>query len=151
MCGPDNSGRPRGGALAVLLPTQTALDQCTGLNADLSFFSPSSQRSSEATHIQLTIANDASQSETDELFVMVQYSASECGLMCTIPLQKSGNSSTRTHAEIELPEPLSLTVGGDGIIGRRVSLCCRDDLDEKTIVAEGIVGYNFSDQVQASL
>ena len=72
MCGPDNSGRLRGGALAVLLPTQTALDQCTGLNADLSFFTPSNQRSSEATHIQLTMTNASPQSEADGFFVMVQ-------------------------------------------------------------------------------
>ncbi|KAI6781214.1 uncharacterized protein J7T54_002570 [Emericellopsis cladophorae] len=79
MCGPDDSGRLRGGALAVLLPTQTAVDQCTGLNADLSFFTPSSQRSSEATHIQLTMANAAPQPGTDGFFVMVQYVSQERG------------------------------------------------------------------------
>jgi hypothetical protein len=52
---------------------------------------------------------------------------------------------------MELPEPLSLTVGDEGIIGRRVSLCSCDGLADNTIIAEGIVGYNFSEQAQASL
>jgi asparagine synthetase A len=57
----------------VLLPTQSSRDQCTGLNGDLSFFTPSCQRSHEATHIQLKLTEDALNSRLDSLFVMVQY------------------------------------------------------------------------------
>jgi hypothetical protein len=45
--------------------------------------------------------------------------------------------------ELSLDEPLSLEVGNDGIIGRRVSLFTGSSLGRDKVIAEGIVGFNF--------
>lgn len=44
--------------------------------------------------------------------------------------------------EVALDRPVSLMVGGDGIIGRRVSMLGERGLTEETLLADGIVGFN---------
>lgn len=44
--------------------------------------------------------------------------------------------------EIALEKPLSLIVGEDGIIGRRVSMFNERRLPEQALIADGIVGFN---------
>ena len=61
-------------------------------------------------------------------------SASKCGLFRQFTLPRGSDA----FVELPLDVPLSLQVGGRGIIGRRVSLHARSEL-----VAEGIVGFNF--------
>ena len=59
-----------------------------------------------------------------------------------IPSQQTP-SLRRPQSQIRVPlaTPLDLGVGGDGIIGRRVTLWRSDD-DGAGPVAEGIVGFN---------
>jgi hypothetical protein len=44
--------------------------------------------------------------------------------------------------EMLLDKPVDLNVGGDGIIGRRVSMIGGGRLDKGSLLADGIVGYN---------
>jgi hypothetical protein len=69
--------------------------------------------------------------------------ASECGLFRQFSL--GAPSKAHEYVELSLRGPLSLEVGGDGIIGRRVSVYSRLASGDK-IVAEGIVGFNFMSQ-----
>jgi hypothetical protein len=62
-----------------------------------------------------------------------------CGLFQQFVLQ--GRPGEQVFEGI-LPEPLSLAVGKDGLIGRRISLSWEGILDEETLLAEGIVGFN---------
>ena len=73
-------------------------------------------------------------------------SAQDCGLFRRFALSPRKASADSGFLELSLDEPLSLQVGSDGIIGRRVSLMSGTD----TMVAEGIVGFNFL-QPQAAL
>lgn len=70
--------------------------------------------------------------------------ASECGLFRQFPLKTPPTSND--FVESQLQGPLSLEVGGDGIIGRRVSVYSRLATGQDKIVAEGIVGFNFMSQ-----
>ena len=70
--------------------------------------------------------------------------ASECGLFRQFSLQTP--PASQEFVELPLQGPLSLGVGGDGIIGRRVSLYSRLASGQDKIVAEGIVGLNFLSQ-----
>jgi hypothetical protein len=70
--------------------------------------------------------------------------ASECGLFRQFSLQTPPNPND--FVESQLQGPLSLEVGGDGIIGRRVSVYSRLATGQNKIVAEGIVGFNFMSQ-----
>lgn len=67
--------------------------------------------------------------------------ASDCGLFhqFTLPATNLRNK----YIELPLERPLSLEVGKDGIIGRRVSMFSRRESGPDIVLAEGIVGYNF--------
>lgn len=45
--------------------------------------------------------------------------------------------------DVALATPVSLEVGNDGIIGRRVSLFSNSQTANRRLVAEGIIGFNM--------
>ncbi|KAF5685643.1 hypothetical protein FDENT_6157 [Fusarium denticulatum] len=147
MCGPEFTNRPRGGALAVLNPPVNSIS--SKICGDLAFHTPGSPSSSRATHARLTPSEECNMKGFSDLYVVIHSSgdltrnASECGLFRQFSLQTTPTS--REYVELPLQGPLSLEVGGDGIIGRRVSVYSRLTSGDK-IVAEGIVGFNFMSQ-----
>ncbi|KAF4451137.1 hypothetical protein F53441_5836 [Fusarium austroafricanum] len=146
MCGPENTNRPRGGALAALNPPINSVS--SNICGDLAFHTPGCPSSSSATHARLTPNEECSMKGFSDLHVVIHgdltRSASECGLFRQFSLQTPPTS----HDFVELPlqGPLSLEVGGDGIIGRRVSVYSRLASGQDKIIAEGIVGFNFMSQ-----
>lgn len=63
----------------------------------------------------------------------------ESGLLQQFTISPPGDlTGVETGYEMALNESVSLNVGGDGIIGRRVSMTRGGRL-----VADGIVGFNF--------
>ncbi|KAF5979932.1 hypothetical protein FCOIX_5060 [Fusarium coicis] len=145
MCGPEFTNRPRGGALAALNPPVNSIS--SNICGDLAFHTPGSPSSSRATHARLTPSEECSMKGFSDLYVVIHgdltRNASECGLFRQFSLQTTPTS--REYVELPLQGPLSLEVGGDGIIGRRVSVYSRLASGDK-IVAEGIVGFNFMSQ-----
>ncbi|KAF4344356.1 hypothetical protein FBEOM_1750 [Fusarium beomiforme] len=147
MCGPENTNRPRGGALAALNPPINSIS--SNICGDLAFHTPGSPSSSRATHARLTPSEECSMKGFSDLYVVIHSSgdltrnANECGLFRQFSLETS--SKSHDYVELPLQGPLSLEVGGDGIIGRRVSVYSRLASGDK-IVAEGIVGFNFISQ-----
>ncbi|TVY77767.1 hypothetical protein Focb16_v007830 [Fusarium oxysporum f. sp. cubense] len=148
MCGPEYTNRPRGGALAALNPPINSIS--SNICGDLAFHTPGSPSSSRATHARLTPSEECSMKGFSDLYVVIHSSgdltrnASECGLFRQFSLQTPPTS--REYVELPLQGPLSLEVGGDGIIGRRVSVYSRLASGQNRIVAEGIVGFNFMSQ-----
>lgn len=67
--------------------------------------------------------------------------AEDCGLFRQFTL--CNERTSRRYFELPLELPLSLEVGNDGIIGRRVSLSWETRSGSEGPVAEGIVGFNF--------
>ncbi|KAL5612677.1 hypothetical protein BROUX41_004228 [Berkeleyomyces rouxiae] len=137
MCGPDNSTRPRIGALAALR-SSPGIDDCT--ECDLIFYTPGSPRSSTATHIRMEAKGLLAEKdirviihETGEL----QKTVDQCGFFVDYSLGKQLVLDSDEVNEFVLPQPCSLEIGGQGIIGRRVSLMLDD-----CAVAEGIIGVN---------
>lgn len=55
---------------------------------------------------------------------------------------RAPNAVGDDFVEFPLDQPLSLEVGNDGIIGRRVSMFSRIS-GKETVIAEGVVGFNF--------
>lgn len=55
------------------------------------------------------------------------------------------------YLELPLERPLSLEIGNDGIIGRRVSVCADYQTERQAIIAEGIVGFNTMEATRPSL
>jgi hypothetical protein len=73
MCGPDNSNRPRGGALAVLSPFSSTLGtRLRSLSADLAFHTPGSPSSAGATHARLTLSDHCDLISLSNLHVVIQ-------------------------------------------------------------------------------
>ncbi|UPL02205.1 hypothetical protein LCI18_013139 [Fusarium solani-melongenae] len=147
MCGPDNSNRPRGGALAALNPPVNTTT--SNLCADLAFHTPGCPGNSSATHARLTPSDECDIKNLSDLRVVIHSSgdmtrkASDCGLFRQFALPATQPTPRNTFVELPLERPLSLEVGDDGIIGRRVSLYSRLGSGQDKIVAEGIVGFNF--------
>ncbi|RCI16852.1 hypothetical protein L249_1885 [Ophiocordyceps polyrhachis-furcata BCC 54312] len=139
MCGPQRSDRPRHGALVALRVTDRP-----SLRADLIFHTPGHPASTEATHATLT---PSSAFDVAGLRVVIHISGDlgrpvdDCGLFRALDLP--GFTSANV-VELPLQEPLSLAVGGSGIIGRRVSLCSRPACGSQVVLAEGIVGFNVA-------
>lgn len=65
---------------------------------------------------------------------------SEAGLLHTFALQNRCMSTQDSRISWELDQYLDLGVGGNGIIGRRISIY--EDAMLRRHVAEGIVGWN---------
>ncbi|KAG6309431.1 hypothetical protein E4U44_006939 [Claviceps purpurea] len=147
MCGPDNTNRPRGGALAALT-SANRLSSCHHvLEGDLAFHTPGQPGSCQATHARFTPSEQCSLGELDRLRVVIHSvgdmtkAAEDCGLFRQFTL--CNERTSRRYFELPLELPLSLEVGNDGIIGRRVSLSWETRSGSEGPVAEGIVGFNF--------
>lgn len=165
MCGPENTNRPRGGALVALNPPVSASKNL--LRGDLAFHVPGDPGSIDATHARLTPGETCDMSGLVNPYIVIQYvrrlpnlnhlltlssssgdltkDACDCGIFrkLSFPLRES---CTQEYVEFPLNKPLSLEVGNDGIIGRRVSLYSRPTIGREVVVAEGIVGFNFLSQ-----
>lgn len=70
MCGPENTNRPRGGALVALNPP---INSPCHLRGDLSFHTPGSPGSNSATHARLTPSEEFDLGDLDSLQVIIQY------------------------------------------------------------------------------
>lgn len=77
--------------------------------------------------------------------------SADCGLFHQFALAKAVAVPTGDGLELALDEPISLQVGGSGIIGRRISIFSRQPSPDNEAVAEGIVGFNFMQPATASL
>ncbi|GKT46235.1 uncharacterized protein ColSpa_06416 [Colletotrichum spaethianum] len=69
-------------------------------------------------------------------------SAEDCGLFHRIAFSGASILENGSTVELALRSPISLQVGDDGIIGRRVSVFSKSEM--KDACAEGIVGFNFA-------
>ncbi|PNP40067.1 hypothetical protein TGAM01_v210264 [Trichoderma gamsii] len=154
MCGPEFTNKPRGGALAALSSPIDA-DRLRSLCADLAFHTPGHPESNEATHARLTPDAEYDSSILSDLHIVIHSSGDlsrkpeECGTFQQFRFPAAPNSCNTSFIELPLDKPLSLEVGNDGIIGRRVSLYSRSV--PTRLVAEGIVGFNFLSRAQPCL
>ncbi|KAK4446830.1 hypothetical protein QBC34DRAFT_410923 [Podospora aff. communis PSN243] len=144
MCGPSTpSSTPRIGARVDLFSL-----------GNLLFHNPTTPNSPLATHVRFS-PRDYTQTETDndDLLVSIHITGDltkpvdESGLFqqFTLP-QGRGLLERDAGVEMALRECVSLEVGQDGIIGRRVSVTRRG-----VLLGDGIVGFNFGPSVSASL
>ncbi|KAL9941491.1 hypothetical protein D7B24_004244 [Verticillium nonalfalfae] len=158
MCGPDTSNRPRGGALAVLNPTD-GLVKTEGqkMRGDLSFHTPGDPCSSTATHARWTWGEGHASSALGGLTFIIHKSGDmtrrreDCGLFHEFNFADGAVVQGGDALELVLNQPISLQVGDDGIIGRRISVMSGADNAWQNAVAEGIVGFNFAQPLSASL
>ncbi|XWW92782.1 hypothetical protein V2A60_000709 [Cordyceps javanica] len=152
MCGgPETVHRPRGGALVALNPPRDGGASSTTMTGDLTFHTPGQPDSTEATHARLAFDELPGMSSLPSDFHVVIHAggdltknASECGMFRQLRLSAHNPDAGGTaFLEWPLPQALSLQVGSDGIIGRRVSVYADDERrSDRTVLAEGIVGFN---------
>ncbi|KAK1761971.1 hypothetical protein QBC33DRAFT_502067 [Phialemonium atrogriseum] len=149
MCGHDTSTTPRIGARVDLFSRATS-----GPLGNLIFLDPSEPDSTVATHVRFTPEDDGLDADS-QILVSIQSEANMGGNSSTGDLTKSVCDSglfrqfrlparwlRADTLEVALDRPVSLMVGGDGIIGRRVSMLGERGLAEETLLADGIVGFN---------
>lgn len=72
MCGPENTNRPRGGALAALSPPTSASQLRNSIRGDLAFHTPGSPGSTSATHARLTPEEAYDTKSLSDLCVVIQ-------------------------------------------------------------------------------
>ncbi|KAL0932671.1 uncharacterized protein CTRU02_211634 [Colletotrichum truncatum] len=146
MCGPDTCTKPRGGALAVLNQSSSPTTAIR-LRGDLSFHTPGKPSSPFATHVRLSSGNTFDAQSLVDMVVIIHNSGDltrtreDCGLFHRFALSDATVLDDGSILELALQKPISLQVGDDGIIGRRVSILSGAGMD--SAVAEGIVGFNF--------
>ncbi|KAI0379569.1 hypothetical protein F5Y04DRAFT_259383 [Hypomontagnella monticulosa] len=151
MCG-DHSRRSYGGALAVLSSPLRSSGLMPPAIAGRLTFHDCGKGSTVATHVTYTPDQDSASDIIPNLESYV------VGIHDTGDLTKSaiispflhkfsiGQPSSTTEGdghirpvEVPLSHPMKIEVGGDGIIGRRVTLWSQHAVDP---IAEGIIGYN---------
>ncbi|EGO60867.1 hypothetical protein NEUTE1DRAFT_57728 [Neurospora tetrasperma FGSC 2508] len=163
MCGPDTpSSTPRIGARVDFFSSPSS-SRDRHLLGNLLFLNPSTPNSQEATHFSFISpstspststtpstllsrasmvgggdSSDASNSELDDHVIVFIHqigdmtkSVHECGLLTQFTLNE------KACQMCALNENLSISVGQDGIIGRRVSM-----MRGGVVLGDGIVGYN---------
>ncbi|KAK1987609.1 hypothetical protein LZ30DRAFT_579734 [Colletotrichum cereale] len=150
MCGPDICTKPRGGALAVLgqpFGSPEATGPSPRLRGDLSFHTPGKPSSPFATHARITGGNECDLQSLADMVVIIHQSGDltrrpeDCGLFHRIAFSGASILENGSTVELALQTPVSLQVGADGIIGRRVSVFPQSETENAC--AEGIVGFNF--------
>ena len=69
----------------------------------------------------------------------------ECGNFYEFALESVSiaNKSGAPGIDVALATPVSLEVGNEGIIGRRVSLFSTSPTASRRLVAEGVIGFNM--------
>ncbi|OTB04996.1 hypothetical protein M426DRAFT_320305 [Hypoxylon sp. CI-4A] len=150
MCG-NNSRQSCGGALAVLsLPTRSTRFMPPAMTGRLTFHD-CGKGGPVATHATFTPDEDAVSypdgldscvvgiHETGDLTqsaiispFLYKFSMARCP-------SKQQEGQEYQPIEVPLSHPMKIEVGGDGIIGRRVTLWSKHAVDP---IAEGIIGYN---------
>ncbi|KAF4786101.1 hypothetical protein HER10_EVM0013394 [Colletotrichum scovillei] len=150
MCGPDTCTKPRGGALAVLNQPCSQHSPTTPkqrLRGDLAFHTPGQPGCSFATHARITGGEGCDLHSLSEMVVVIHQSGDltrrleDCGLFERFAFSGASILENGSILELALERPVSLEVGDDGIIGRRVSVFPGTGMDHAC--AEGIVGFNF--------
>ncbi|WYZ46749.1 hypothetical protein EsH8_IX_000974 [Colletotrichum jinshuiense] len=150
MCGPDTCTKPRGGALAVLnhpFSQHTSSASSYRLRGDLAFHTPGKPGSSFATHARITSGENCDVQSLADMVVVIHKSGDltrrpeDCGLFHRIAFSGASLLEDGSTLELMLQSPVSLQVGDDGIIGRRVSVFPKAEMVDAC--AEGIVGFNF--------
>ncbi|KAI1413559.1 hypothetical protein F5Y13DRAFT_188991 [Hypoxylon sp. FL1857] len=151
MCG-DHSRQSCGGALAVLTPPLRSSRFAPPTMAGRLTFHDCGKGSLIATHVTFTPNENSTGSSLASLDSCV------VGIHETGDLTKSAiispflhkfsmaqgrptsqNGGQEQSIEVSLSNPMKIEVGGDGIIGRRVTLWSQHASDP---IAEGIIGYN---------
>ncbi|KAF6786171.1 hypothetical protein CSOJ01_15463 [Colletotrichum sojae] len=154
MCGPDTCTKPRGGALAVLnepFSRPSSPEPAGRLRGDLSFHTPGKPKSMFATHARITSGAEHDLMSLAELVVVIHKSGDmtrnhqDCGLFHRLAFSDASVLQDGSALELALQTPISLQVGDDGIIGRRVSVFSRSEMNNA--LAEGIVGINFTNSL----
>ncbi|KAH8673508.1 hypothetical protein BX600DRAFT_455445, partial [Xylariales sp. PMI_506] len=155
MCG-NSSRKSFGGALAIL--NLSHIEQ----NGD-SFHAHTRRAPLMAGRLIFVDCGEGSQSTTRAMFIPEERLSEIMGQSCTVGIHKTGDLTTSAiispfiykfplqktlsrsdcgsemaTMEAELSQPLELGVGGDGIIGRRVTIWAPDAIEP---IAEGIIGY----------
>ncbi|KAL6407872.1 uncharacterized protein AUP68_08899 [Ilyonectria robusta] len=72
MCGPENTNRPRGGALVALNPPVANASPPGNVCGDLAFHTPGSPGSATATHARLTPNEACDMKGLSDLYVVIQ-------------------------------------------------------------------------------
>ncbi|KAL1856891.1 hypothetical protein VTK73DRAFT_8214 [Phialemonium thermophilum] len=150
MCGSDasSSTTPRVGARVDLFCRRSQ-----SILGNLIFLDPSEPHSQRATHVRFT-PHEAVDRSHPLLFSI--YSSGD--------LTRPTDESTLLHrfalpdswargevADVALDKPVSLSIGGEGIIGRRVSMDQARAGGREPLLADGVVGYNSLAMATASL
>ncbi|OIW29379.1 hypothetical protein CONLIGDRAFT_575812 [Coniochaeta ligniaria NRRL 30616] len=154
MCGLDTSTSVRVGARVDLF------HESQGHWGSMVFMNPTVPESTTATHVRFTSASaePLTVRHKSQMLVSIQYVVNihSFGDM-TQPTHQSGMfqqfklnpNPKRGHSlDTALDQPVLLNVGGDGIIGRRVSMLLQHSPHsphaplQEPLLAEGIVGYN---------
>ncbi|KAI1075375.1 hypothetical protein F5B20DRAFT_385904 [Whalleya microplaca] len=148
MCG-NNSRQSCGGALAVLsLPIRSTRSAPPVMAGRLTFHDRG-QGGTLATHATFV-------PDEDDTTSLANIDSCVVGIHETGDLTRSAIISPFLHKfsmaqgclapdgqqrsmEVRLSHPMKIEVGGDGIIGRRVTMWAQNVMDP---VAEGIIGYN---------
>ncbi|KAI1404465.1 hypothetical protein F4819DRAFT_124884 [Hypoxylon fuscum] len=151
MCG-NHSRQSYGGALAVLSPPMRNSRSMPPAMAGRLTFHDCGKGSSTATHVTFTpdesnIGN--SLDNVDSCVVAIHETGDLTKSAIISPfLHKFSMARNRPSSpddqqgqsiEVSLNHPMKIEVGGDGIIGRRVTLWSQHAVDP---IAEGIIGYN---------
>ncbi|KAJ4165805.1 hypothetical protein LMH87_007420 [Akanthomyces muscarius] len=128
------------------------------MTGDLTFHTPGQPDSMEATHARLAFDDQIEASLSSDLNVIIHTggdltkNASDCGLFRQLRLSARDTAAGGAFWEWPLPQSLSLQVGSDGIIGRRVSVYADEGREsDGAVLAEGIVGFNSWAAERASL
>ncbi|KAH9903563.1 hypothetical protein F4778DRAFT_780949 [Xylariomycetidae sp. FL2044] len=153
MCG-DISRQSRGGALAILsLPMKSTRDTKPAMAGTL-VFHDQGKGGLCATHATFTTDSvcEASFGDGPQAFTIGIHETGDLTRSAIISpfLHKFSMRPNSTPSsplswrsgdplEIALAQPMKIEVGGDGIIGRRVTVWQEHALDP---IAEGIIGYN---------
>ncbi|KAL7627207.1 hypothetical protein AAE478_003983 [Parahypoxylon ruwenzoriense] len=154
MCG-SHSRQSYGGALAVLTRPQRRYRPVSVAMAGSLTFHDRGNGGSTATHVTYTPGVNATNSldGIDACVVVIHLLVSETGdlttsaiispVLCRFSMAQghripSENQQERS-IEVPLTNPMRIEVGGEGIIGRRVTLWLEQGSNP---VAEGIIGYN---------
>ncbi|KAI0849487.1 hypothetical protein F5Y00DRAFT_235793 [Daldinia vernicosa] len=150
MCG-NHSRQSRGGALAVLsLPLRTTRSMPAVMTGRLTFHDcgKGSSVATHATFVPDENSDNSSFSNLDSCIVGIHETGDLTRSAIISPfLYKFSLSRTQStlkddqeHSiEVPLSHPMKIEVGGEGIIGRRVTLWSQHAIEP---IAEGIIGYN---------
>ncbi|EON62462.1 hypothetical protein W97_01684 [Coniosporium apollinis CBS 100218] len=157
MCGGDCAGREaEGGLIAILRPppqsTSKGAVNSVGVHCDLVFRDTvaNSTSSSSSTRAVFQAAHQDSLAALARSWVVIHYdgdlSRSSQGdwsqpLYSFQVARSVAESSSGQRAVMDVPQALPLTVGGLGVVGRRVSLVEGTGIGAQRI-AEGIIGWN---------